>query len=103
MAMPITHFIAFEILGFIWMFVRFRLVAAVWRWAFVAVLSVEVVVDVAMKILRTVKPRTSSDEDAAYKPLGTVIAVGSASIGGIVIGQYSDELRPLSDSVACAT
>jgi hypothetical protein len=83
--MPVVHFIAFETLGFLWMFVRFRLLAPVWHRAFIAVLFIVVVVNMAVKILRTMKPRARSDEHAAHKPFGTVIAVRGTGIWSIVI------------------
>jgi hypothetical protein len=84
-AVPVMRLIAFEVLGFLRMFVWFRLFAAVWHRAFVAVLLVVVVVDMTMKILRTVKPRTSSDENTSDKPLGAVVAVRSTRIRWIVV------------------
>ena len=68
------------------------------------------IVDVAMEVLRAAKPWTGTDKDAVGKPLGSVIAVGSATIRrGIVIaigtsGGYTDantDLGLRSGSTCC--
>jgi hypothetical protein len=50
----------------------------------VAVMRIIAVVDVAVEAARTVKPGASSDEQAASKPVGPIVTVGSAVIGGVV-------------------
>jgi len=50
----------------------------------VAVMRVEAIVYVAVKAMRAVEPGTGSEEDAADKPVGTIVAVGSAVVGSVV-------------------
>jgi hypothetical protein len=62
----------------------------------VAVVGVKAVVDMAVKAAVAVKPRTRSDEEAAIKPVGPIVAVGGAVIRLIVevavgaIGRHSN-------------
>jgi len=51
----------------------------------VAVIGMEAVVNVTMEALRTVEPRTRTDEDAAIEPLGAIVTVGRAVVGWDVI------------------
>ena len=55
------------------------------HWSFVTVPSVEAVIDVAMEVCGAVEPASGSDEDAAVEPLGTIVAVGRAAIGSVVV------------------
>src|ERR1700722_5932942 len=48
--------------------------------AMVSMGSMEVVVDVATKATRTVKPRAGADEDVAAKPFRAVVAGGGAGV-----------------------
>src|ERR1700722_11183887 len=81
---PITHLVSFEVsaidtlrwVGFL---------AAAGHRARVAVLWMEGVVHVAMKVGRTMKPLAGADEYAPGKPLRTVVACGSAAIRGDVV------------------
>jgi hypothetical protein len=82
---PVAHFIGFEVLNLIEMPVRIRTLTTGWPRAVIAVLRMEVIVYVAAETFRTMKPRTRADEDAAGKPLGAVVAVGSAVVGSDVI------------------
>jgi len=56
-----------------------------WHGAMVAVVDVKVVVDVATEVLRAVEPRACSDEDAIGEPLWTVVAIGGAGVGRVVV------------------
>ena len=46
----------------------------------VALAIVELMIDVAVEMVRPVIPRTSTDEDAAPEPLGPIIAIWSAVV-----------------------
>jgi len=50
----------------------------------VAVTRIKTVVDVAVEAARAVEPRSGSDKYAAQKPIGPVVAVRGAVIGGVV-------------------
>jgi hypothetical protein len=50
----------------------------------VTVMGIKAVVDVAIKAVMTMKPRTSSEKHSANKPIGPIVAVGSAVIRGVV-------------------
>ena len=58
-----------------------RLVARVRIVAFVAMVRVEAVVDMAVEVSGAMEPWSGSDEGAAGEPLGAVVAVGGAAIG----------------------
>jgi hypothetical protein len=75
-ALAVTGFVGVEV-------VELRLTTAGKR-AVVAIMRVETVIDMAVKAVRTVEPGTGSNEHAAYKPVGAVVAVGGAVIGRVV-------------------
>jgi hypothetical protein len=50
----------------------------------VTVMRIIAIIDVAVEAVRAVKPRASANEEAAGKPIGPIVAVGSAVIGSIV-------------------
>ena len=52
--------------------------------AVVAVVRVVAVIYVAIEATRTVEPGAGADEETAGEPVGAVVAVGSAVIGGVV-------------------
>lgn len=83
-AAAVARFIAFEVLRAFRVHVRAGFLVAAGRGALIAVVRIIMVIHGAMKIVRTVKPRASSDEDAPDEPFRTVIAVGSASVRRIV-------------------
>jgi len=62
-----------------------RSVAVMWVFTVVAVIRMVMVVNVAMEMLGTVKPWAGTDKDAASKPLGAVVAVGSAAIRRYIV------------------
>jgi len=84
-AVPIPHFISFEVVILIEMVGRVRPVATVWRGAAIAMLNIEMVIYVALEMCRPMKPRAGANEDATGKPFRTVVAVGSTRIRGVVV------------------
>jgi len=76
MAAAIARFICREMIEALRTTLRKRTVVAI-PW-------VVAVVDVAIEVLVTVEPGTRTDEDAARKPVGAVVPVGSAVIRRIV-------------------
>ncbi len=50
----------------------------------IAVMRVIAVVNVADKAARAMKPGTGADEDSAYEPVGTIVAIRSAIVRRIV-------------------
>jgi hypothetical protein len=57
-----------------------RCSAARWESPVVALAIVEVMIDVAVEMIRPVIPRASPDEDTAGKPLGSIIPIRSAVV-----------------------
>jgi hypothetical protein len=80
----VTYFVAMEV-GRRMFSSSFHPVASVRHRTFVAVIRMEVIVYVTVKVGWTMKPRTSADEDAASKPFWPVISVGGAGIGWDVV------------------
>jgi hypothetical protein len=60
------------------------LLPAPWQRSNVTVMGIIAVVDVAVEAVRAVKPGASANKYATGKPIGAVVAVGSAVIRGIV-------------------
>jgi hypothetical protein len=54
------------------------------QWTVIAVAGIEAVVHVAIEAGMSVEPGTRAEEDAAQKPVGAVVPVGSAVIRRIV-------------------
>jgi hypothetical protein len=54
------------------------------EWTTVAVMRIEAVINVAVKVVGAVKPRAASDEDSSAEPLGPVVPVWGAVVWGIV-------------------
>ena len=67
MALEIVRFVAVEVVE--------GVLAAVGKWAVVAMMRVVAVVDVTVKPAGAVEPGTRSDEDAAVEPVRAVVAV----------------------------
>jgi hypothetical protein len=82
---PVSHFIASEMVDVIETLRRVTAIAMIWHRAAKSVMNIEVVVHVAAKVSRAVKPRAGANEDAARKPLRAVVAVGSAVVRSKVI------------------
>ena len=51
----------------------------------IAVMRVKAIIHMAAPAATTVEPRACPDEDAVREPLWTVIAIGSAIVGGVII------------------
>ena len=64
---------------------RFRPLASLWHWAFIAVLWMEMIVDMPTKFGSSVKPGANANEDPVIKPLWPVVASGSTSVRSDVI------------------
>jgi len=68
----------------------------------VAVIRMEMVVDVSAEVFVSLKPRADADEYAVVKPLRTIVAVGRTGVRGNVvltiraIGRYPDPDADLS-------
>jgi hypothetical protein len=60
-------------------------VSTLWKWTMVAVVGIEAIINVAIELVRPVKPRTRSEEDAVVEPLGPVVPVWGAVVGGDVV------------------
>lgn len=91
----VAPFVAVEVLGRTVPAVM-RFVAMMGIFAVIAVIRPVVIVDIAMKMFRAVKPWAGADKNAIGKPLRTVITIRSATIWwGIVVtvrtnGRYTD-------------
>jgi hypothetical protein len=80
------------------------------HWSGVAVMRIKPVVNMSVKAVRAVKPRTGAQKHSAHKPIGPVVAVRGTVIRGIVEvsvrthGSYSDVYanRNLSLCHGCA-
>jgi hypothetical protein len=83
-AAAVAGFVAFEVLGRSGMLGRGTF-AAGGKSAFIAVIGMEMVVYLTMKVGRAVEPPPCADEDAAGEPLRTVVAVGSAVVGSDIV------------------
>jgi hypothetical protein len=56
-----------------------------WDRAMVAMVGMEMIIDVAVEAFGAVEPGADADEDASGEPLGAVVAVRSAVVGSDVI------------------
>jgi len=81
----IPHFIAFEVLNPIEMFIGIGSFTTSWPGAVIAMLGMEMVIYVAVEAGRAVKPRAGANEYATGKPLRAVVAVGGAVVRRDVI------------------
>jgi hypothetical protein len=77
MAAPITHLVSVEVIKGLVSTLRMR--------TGIAVIWIEAVINVALKIVGAVEPRAGSDEYAAAEPLGPVVSVGRAVVWGHVV------------------
>jgi hypothetical protein len=50
-----------------------------------SVIRIEAITDVAVKVVRAVEPRASSDEHTAVEPLGPIVSIRGAVVRGVVI------------------
>jgi hypothetical protein len=79
----IAHFVAFKVGNVIDRVSR--PFATGGAWAVIAVLNVETIIYVSVEAFGAVKPGAHADENAASKPLWSVVAVRSALVRGIVV------------------
>ncbi len=82
-ALPIPCLVAVEMVE--------SLLASLRQRSMVTVVRIKTVVDVSIKAAVSVKPRAGSDEYPANKPVGPVVAVGSALVWGVIevsVGAY---------------
>jgi hypothetical protein len=101
-ANSIPHFIASEVVNVVDTLRRVRAIAMIWPRAAKSVMNIEMVVHVAAKVARTVKPRAGANEDAARKPLRAVVAVGSAVVWSkviVAIGACRFVIEPVVDQI----
>jgi hypothetical protein len=93
-AASITHFVSVEVIE--------GPLSTLRMWTNVTVMWIETVIDVAVKVVATMEPGAGSDEHAAVKPLGPIVAVWSAVVRRVVVvairtsGFWSDIDRDLS-------
>jgi hypothetical protein len=81
----VAHFVAVEVSGRMLM-ACLGPVARMRHSTVIAVAGVEVVIDMTVEVCGAVEPWTCTEEDAAGKPLRTIVAIGSAAIGsGVVV------------------
>jgi hypothetical protein len=76
MALAISGFVCVEVIESMFTVLR--------EGAVIAVAGIEAIVYVAVKAARSVEPGAGADEDAAGKPVRTVVAVRGAVIGSVV-------------------
>jgi hypothetical protein len=84
-AASVTHLVALEVGGIVDAVFRTGFFAAGRIWTFVTVVGMEVVIYMAVEVLRTMEPATGSNEDTAVEPLGAVVAVGGAVVGSDIV------------------
>ena len=53
--------------------------------AMVAVVGIVVIIHIAMKAVRSSEPGASANKDTAGKPFRTIVAIGSAIVGGVIV------------------
>jgi hypothetical protein len=75
-AAPITHLVSVEVIE--------GPVSMLRKWTAVAVMWIEAVVHVAVKVVGTVEPGAGPDEDASAEPLRPVVPVWSAVVRGVI-------------------
>ena len=79
---PVTHVAGVEAMEV----VRWSMVGAMTgKSSVVASARVEVAIDRAMEVMRSVEPWAGADEDAPVEPLGTIVPVGCAVVRRVVI------------------
>ena len=75
-ALAVASFVAVEVLK--------GLSTTIGNRSVIAVVGIVAVIDVTIEAMGAVKPRAGAYEEAAIKPVGTVVAVGSAVVRGVV-------------------
>ncbi len=84
MTATVARFVALKVrsvnaFGFVGFFPAFR------HRSLVAIVRMKTVVNVAMEIVMTMKPRSGADEDTAAEPFRSVIACGSAGVRRYIV------------------
>jgi hypothetical protein len=79
----VPHFVAFEVFNVVDR--PAGVLATGWDRAVVSVVGMEMIIDVAVKTLRAVKPGAYANKNASGEPLGAVVAVGSAVVGRDIV------------------
>ena len=77
MTVGVVNLVAVEVRHVIDVVLRTRGFAAGGVGTVIAVVGMEVVIYVAVEVIRAMKPGTSTDEDTTTKPLRAVVAVGA--------------------------
>ena len=101
MATTVALFVTFKVCS-VDTFVFIGFLTGLWHWAFIAVVGMVAVVHMTAEVVMTVKPWACADEDAAGKPLRTVVTGRGTSVRSNVIvtvrayGLYSHADRNLS-------
>jgi predicted DNA repair protein MutK len=98
----VSHFIASEMVNVVETLRRVGAIAMIWHRTAISVMNIEMVVHVAAKVSRAVKPRAGANEDAASKPLRAVVAVGSAVVRSeviVAIGACGFVIEPVVDQI----
>lgn len=75
-ASPIPRLVRMEVVE--------TLCATLWERSHVAMVRIKPVIDMSVKAVRAVKPRTCSKKHSAHKPIRSVVAVRSTVVWGIV-------------------
>jgi hypothetical protein len=81
----VMHFISTEVVHMIDVIFPSTPFAPLGQVPSVAVMNIEMIIYVAVEVMRAMEPRASANEDAAYKPLRSVVSIGSARIRRVVI------------------
>lgn len=81
---PVAHFVTLEMLR-VDMLRFVALFAASRQRSFVSMFRMEMIVHVAVKVVRAMKPRANADKDAAVKPFRPIIPIRRAIVGGDVV------------------
>ena len=76
--------VALAIASFIGLKMSEGVIAIVGQRAYVAVMRIEAVIDVAVETARTMEPGAGTDEDAAGEPVRAVVAVGCTAVWRVV-------------------
>jgi hypothetical protein len=85
-AAPIAHFISLKVGDSVHAFRRLGSLTTLRRGAFIAVFGMISIIYVALELFRAMKPGARANEGSARKPLGTVVAVGSAAVRrGVIV------------------
>jgi hypothetical protein len=85
--MPVlgAFFVAVEVIHMVDIVVGVCMLAVFGIMAVVAMVRIEVIIHMAVKVAGAMKPWASPDEDSTTEPLRTIVSIGGALVGGIVI------------------